>query len=193
MQERYTENIDKLDSFYHENLREASVEPPAAMWDKIHASYSEQKTPKSFSAKKRILLLLLLLLLISAAGALFYLKNTSAVDKRTGTENREQENKGTGTVSREQVNKETGTENREQVIRETGKSDRKKSEATIDSVHVAAPSIVETAKPLVEETKPKQDTVSAVKEIPKKKMSFREKHTQNIKADSLRPLFVPVK
>ncbi len=135
--------------------------------------------------------------MISAAvGAFFYFKDTSSVKQETGTENREQEKKGTENKEQERI----GTENSEQQIESKGRKDgvvqegsRKDSVTTIDSVHAATPTVVEAPKPLVEETKSKQDTVSAVKEIPKKKLSFREKHTQNIKADSLRPLFVPVK
>ena len=202
MQEKYTEDIDKLDSFYQENLREASVEPPAALWDKISTSYSEQTKPKSIFFKNRILILLLLLLLISASGSFLYFRNSSSVNKGVGgkgnsnseqgienrkesgqeIENREREKKGT-------VIEDSVQEEKKQV----DGNNQKKNETKIDSFSNVSPASIETSNPMVEEMKLKLDTVSAIKEIPKKKISFREKHTQNIKADSLRPLFVPVK
>ncbi len=196
MQEKYTENIDKLDSFYQENLREASVEPPATLWDRISTSYSEHKKPKSASLRNRTLLLLLLLLLTSATGAFLYFGNGSSVNEETGTRSSEQKkkevevgNSGQETGNKKQEKKGAATVNNK---KGAGNS-QEKNETEIDSVSAVSPAVIETSRPVVEETKVKPDTVSIGKEIPKKKVSFREKHTQNIKADSLRPLFVPVK
>ncbi len=212
MQEKYTENIDQLDSFYQDAFQEASIEPPTEMWDKIRTSYSEQKKPTRFFTKKTTTLLLLLLLLISAMGLFLYFKNTKQQEK-TGTVNKEQDGRNKGTQDgelndnketeaekREDTNKETGNRNKQQVeennTKETGTgNDKLEHNNSTENPTSTVGDVVKNPTPVTlgEEPKIKPDTASLPKETPKKKMSFREKHTQNIKSDSLRPLFVPVK
>lgn len=197
MQDKYTENIDQLDSFYQDNLRDISIEPPAAVWDKISVSYSAQKKPAGLFSKKTTLLLLLLFAVGAAVGGFLCFENTKegngSVEKSTRiikekTENRKEE---TG------KNQET-----EKSIEENWNRKQKTGKVkVIDGVvnegiatPLATAPLVETPNPIVVELSSKPDSISGAKEIvPKKKMSFREKHTQNIKSDSLRPLFVPVK
>jgi hypothetical protein len=188
MQEKYSENIDQLDSFYQDNLREASIEPPAAMWDKIRASYQKEKKSRSLFNRKTLLLALLLLLFVSASGILLFIKKEKA-DSNPTNDPKFIEEKTAPVFPLENNSLPENNAN----INTTSKKQRAHSEknntSTITDTVKAITPITEPRDP--EQAKP--DGISTPTETPRKKLNFREKHTQNVVKDSLRPLFVPVK
>ncbi len=202
MQEKYTENIDQLDDFYKDALKEARVEPPADMWDKISMSNKEQEKPKGFFFRRSSWLLLLLLLTIITIALLFFFpKETTPLKQEIPVQENNhsiapqlpgeittdpvstEELKSSGAKPNAVTNKRTSGELKSEEPFSSPSSDRLPTpEVPIKTPETPAPTIGTT----------KQDSSSVPQEEnTRKKIRFRDKYKEEYNKDSLRPLFIP--
>ncbi len=198
MQEKYTEDIDKLDAFYQDALQEASIEPPAHLWDKISMA-NEKEKPKGFYLKRSTLILLLLLCLLSVSGLVVYLgkDKTPEAPEKNLPEHYNQPNTPAAPDHLDKNSSEKENLNATNTVKNiSGNPNQTKAivPVTNDSLTATSrPATTETTKTPEITKAPKDSIVTTPVEAPKKKLSFREKHKQEANKDSLRPLFVPIK
>jgi len=196
MQDDHTEHIDKLDNYYKETLENASVDPPADMWDRVSTALDKQEKPKGGWGSKKWLSPLILLFIVGST-SIYYISTTDKEDNNTKN-------------AEEEITIPTPIEIQKNEVENVTNSSKKTSSTQKPIITSSKKDNTSTTQPIVEEqnngvdqtviapsTKPTEEILTTPEPIvekvtPKKKLGFREKHTEVLK-DSVRPLFVPTK